>query len=131
MALALRCPECHAPLPQLPCCEKLVRLRGGEAGGIPILLSDPAAVQEAISAARSTGRAAWYEAPHADQWAGPYRHRLAKRRVYLDATLSRFAPAGDGARRLALDLGCGDGEHLGWLGGWAEEVVGTSTTRCA
>ena len=87
--MAFGCPECHAPLPQLPCSRGWGGYEAADAAGSRSPQRSPA-VQEAISAARSTGRAAWYEAPHADQWAGPSRHHLAKRRDYLDATLSRL-----------------------------------------
>lgn len=120
MALALRCPVCHAPLPQLPRCRPC-GFEAGDAAGVPVLLSDPEAVARAIASARDAGRGAWYEAPQADQWTGPYRHHLAKRRAYLDDALSRFASRGG----QALDLGCGDGEHLPWLAGWADHVAGS------
>lgn len=123
MTLALRCPACHRSLEEPPRCA-WCGYEAGDAGGIPVLLRDPDAVQEEIAAARQAGREAWYEAPQAPQWAGPYRHHLAKRRAYLDGALSRHVPPRNGTL-MALDLGCGDGEHLEWLGGWANEVVGS------
>lgn len=123
--LDLRCPVCHAPLPALPRCAAC-GFTAGEFDGIPVLLSDPAAVEAAIASAREAGREAWYEAPQADQWTGPHRHHVAKRRAYLDDALARHLPARrDDGPRVALDLGCGDGEHLEWLARWADRVAGS------
>jgi SAM-dependent methyltransferase len=124
MALALRCPVCHAALPVLPLCAACGFV-AGEAADIPVLLRDAPAIEAAIAAAREAGREAWYEAPQADQFTGPYRHHMAKRRVYLDAALRRHPPRGGDGPVVALDLGCGDGEHLAWLGCWADEVSGS------
>jgi SAM-dependent methyltransferase len=123
-ALGLRCPACHAPLPVLPCCGAC-GFTAGDASGVPVLVADRERIEVAIETARTSGRRAWYEAPQTDQWRGPYRHHLAKRRVYLDAALRRHAPRRGERPIVALDLGCGDGEHLPWLRGWADAVAGS------
>jgi ubiquinone/menaquinone biosynthesis C-methylase UbiE len=93
--------------------------------GIPLLVNDRAAVDAALDHAKSTGRAAWYEAPQALQWTGPYRHHLQKRRAYLDSVLSRFVAAAGAQPLTGLDMGCGDGTHLAWLRGYVSELYGS------
>jgi SAM-dependent methyltransferase len=126
MALALRCPACHEPGFSAPRCERC-GFMAGDAGGVPVLLRDPAEIDAAIASAREAGRGAWYEEAQSGQWTGPWRHHMAKRRRYLDDALDRHArgPTPDGRPRVALDLGCGDGEHLPWLARWAEQVTGS------
>ena len=81
--------------------------------GVPLLVPDRDRIAEAITEARGGARASWYEDVQAVQWTGPYRHHVRKRLDYMQAALGRFAPPrGFG---VAVDLGCGDGEHLGWL----------------
>ena len=118
-----RCPRCHAPLAAAGKC--------GSCGfevmsfeGIPVLLADPQAVAETIAKAKAQGRASWYEDPHATQLEGPYRHHLRRRRAYLDRVLGEFTATAKRPLR-ALDMGCGDGLHLAWLGGYADEVWGS------
>jgi SAM-dependent methyltransferase len=114
------CPQCRKPIDDTascPSCGFFV----AEADGIPLLVKDRAAVDAAVEAAKSAGRAAWYEAPQAAQWRGPYRHHLQKRRTYLDEILSAFAKAAAGPL-IGLDLGCGDGQNLAWLHGYVGEL---------
>jgi SAM-dependent methyltransferase len=115
-----RCPQCHAPLDELKSCSS-----GGfevvEADGIPLLIKDKAVVDSAIAAAKSAGLTPWYDGQQADQWRGPFRHHLLKRRAYVDGLLSRFAAA---AKRplTGVDLGCGDGTHLHHLHGFVADL---------
>lgn len=117
-----RCPRCHAALPSGTCGSCGFDVESFE--GIPVLLADPQAIAGAIAKAKAQGRGAWYEDPHAAQLEGPYRHHLRRRRAYLDGVLREFTAA---ARRplRALDMGCGDGLHLAWLAGYADEVWGS------
>ncbi|MCU0841990.1 MAG: class I SAM-dependent methyltransferase [Thiobacillaceae bacterium] len=115
-----RCPHCHAPLPEFT---------GGEGGhvcsqcgttieaveGIPLLVRDRQRIVQAIQAAREDGRAAWYDQPQDIQLSGPYRHHIAKRIAYVKQVLTRHID-GLGRVPIALDLGCGDGNNLAWLG---------------
>ena len=118
-----RCPRCHAALGEAGTC--------GSCGfaverfeGIPVLLADAKAVERTIAKAKAEGRADWYENAHAGQLTGPYRHHLRRRRDYLDGVLRDFTA--DAKRPLrALDMGCGDGVHLDWLAGYADEVWGS------
>jgi ubiquinone/menaquinone biosynthesis C-methylase UbiE len=120
-----RCPRCGARIHQ----------SGGElrceeehpvecVDGIPILIRDYRAIRAAIAEAEAAGRTDWYEAQQATQFSGPYRHHVRKRRAYVTSVLERFAAARPGVRT-GLDLGCGDGEHLGWLAGHVTELYGS------
>ena len=117
------CPQCRAPLGETASCQAC-GFPALEFDGIPLLVKDRASVESAIASAKSAGRTAWYEAPQALQWRGPFRHHLSKRRAYVDGILSAYAEANP--RPLtALDIGCGDGMHLGWLRGYAAELYGS------
>ena len=123
---ALRCPTCATPLAEL---ERTTECAGcGReivvAEGIPLLIEDLEAIEGAIEEARGDARAGWYSDPQAIQLSGPYRHHVAKRRAYLDDLLRRRLD-GDARMGTALDLGCGDGNHLGWLGEHATRVFGS------
>jgi ubiquinone/menaquinone biosynthesis C-methylase UbiE/uncharacterized protein YbaR (Trm112 family) len=113
-----RCPACQTPLnvrtdaEQFSCdaCGFDVPI----VEGIPLLVKDRAAVAQSIDEARQNGRAQWYEDSQTDQWQGPYRHHLKKRKDYVENVLKQCAPQTNGAP-MGLDLGCGDGMHLSWL----------------
>lgn len=91
--------------------------------GVPILVKDRWSIETMIQEAKKSGRSDWYETPQCSQWHGPYRHHLAKRRLYLDRTIEKYS------RRRAfhrgLDLGCGDGGNLGWLSKYVEDLYGS------
>ncbi len=91
--------------------------------GIPLLVADRQRVERWIEEARSAGRAPWYDRPQAEQWTGPYRHHLAKRRRYVEGVLA--ARAACRRIRTALDLGCGDGMHYRWLARFAGVTYGS------
>ncbi len=91
--------------------------------GIPLLVADRQKVERWIDEARAAGRAPWYDRPQADQWVGPHRHHLAKRRQYVEGVLTAYA--GRRPIRTALDLGCGDGMHYGWLARFASVTYGS------
>jgi SAM-dependent methyltransferase len=91
---------------------------------MPVLLRNPAAVQERIAAARRSSRQEWFEATQLDQWQGPYRHHLGKRRAYVESVIrSHFASRRDPV--VGLDLGCGDGGNLAWLAGFFSTLYGS------
>lgn len=81
---------------------------------MPLLVRDRGRIEAEIGQAGRDARASWYEDAQAAQWSGPYRHHIAKRLGYLHSALARFAPSG--GFESGVDLGCGDGEHLPWLG---------------
>ncbi len=122
--LPFTCPQCGVPLADN-------QLRGAACGScgfeiethaeIPILIRDRDAVETAIAEARGGARADWYEETQADVWSGPYRHHVRKRLTYMQEVIARYAPAG-GRYSRAVDLGCGDGEHLGWLSAHADAI---------
>jgi SAM-dependent methyltransferase len=117
------CPNCHAVWEEerrcATCGFELVR-----AEGVPILVKDRAAVDAIIAEAKKAGRAGWYEAPQDEISTGAYRHHMRKRRLFLDAVIAAHV-ARRGVPALALDLGCGDGGQLGWLGSHAREIYGS------
>lgn len=113
-----RCPYCHASLPDFP--------DGGQPCGqcgfpievmndIPLLVRDRQRIIDTIQTARAEGRAAWYDQPQDIQLSGPYRHHIAKRIAYVKRVLTRHID-GLGRVPVTLDLGCGDGNNLSWLG---------------
>jgi SAM-dependent methyltransferase len=81
---------------------------------IPLLVKDRVAVERMIEDARQFGLTAWYEDSHVNQWQGPYRHHLQKRKTYVENVLAEDAKR-TGGSRVGLDLGCGDGMNLAWL----------------
>jgi SAM-dependent methyltransferase len=115
-----RCPQCHAALAAVDHCAGCGR-EFAVVEGIPLLVKDRKTVEAAIAGAKAAGRSDWYEAPQDEQWTGPYRHHLRKRRAYLDGVLSAYART-NGRPQAGLDLGCGDGGHLAWLAGHVAEL---------
>lgn len=86
--------------------------------GVALLVADPGAVASAIAsaAARLPG---WYDDPQAALLTGPYRHHMAKRRAWLEATIAAI-PAS--ARHVVVDAGSGDGNNLPLLTSFGTEV---------
>lgn len=111
-----RCPACRTPLKDstndsiscgcgfdIPVVE-----------GIPVLAKNCSSVDCIIDNAKKAGRARWYEEPQLIQWQGPYRHHLAKRKMYVEEVLGSYVQQTSGPI-IGLDLGCGDGENIAWL----------------
>ena len=94
-------------------------------GGVPVLVRDWAAHREEIEAARAVNPA-WYETEQPAEAVSPWCHHIRKRRLYVTGVIERHlrATGRDRVRRL-LDLGCGDGAHLGWLAAFAERIHGS------
>jgi len=88
--------------------------------GIPILLRNEKVIASLIKEARSSQRADWYEEVQDHQFTGAYRHHFKKRRAYLDKQLKKLL--GDQKVATALDIGCGDGNHIDWLKTYADTV---------
>ena len=120
----LRCPSCRA---------SIAARSGGETcehcgyaietiQGVPVLFRDPEQIRQILDEARNSPRAPWYEDPHDNQWSGPYRHHLLKRRAYVEDVLARSASGGRFKR--GLDLGCGDGSNAFWISRFTEDLWG-------
>ncbi len=108
---AVTCGQCGTRFPAL--------------NGIPILVRDPHAHEAELAGARAVNPL-WYEAEQPAEEASPWRHHIKKRRLYLEQALRReFARRGWTRAPAALDLGCGDGNHLPWLSRYAERVYGS------
>jgi SAM-dependent methyltransferase len=121
-----RCPSCRAPLAVEAGAEPRCQRCGAGYGlheGIPLLVADWAKHEARLEAARRDNPG-WYVDAQAPEETSPWRHHLRKRRRYVEGVLRR-EQARRGARipRL-LDLGCGDGSHLPWLGAFAETLYG-------
>jgi SAM-dependent methyltransferase len=93
--------------------------------GVPVLVRDPSAHAAAIERARQVNPA-WYEAEQPPELASPWRHHLKKRRLYVEGVLRReLARRGWRKAPRVLDLGCGDGNNLLWLAGFAKGLYGS------
>jgi len=90
--------------------------------GIPVLVRDKAQVQEMIEEAKNSNRGDWYQETQDIQFTGPYRHHMAKRRSYLEKLFPKLSSS---KFKMALDIGCGDGNHTQWLENYAEKVFGS------
>lgn len=125
----LRCPRCghsgqmrlHAEAAECLACQSSFR----STNGIPILVKNDAELVRQIEQARRVNPD-WYETEQPPEQASPWRHHLRKRRLYVQNVLKREL-ARRGIQRVArlLDLGCGDGTNLGWLGAFAENMYGS------
>lgn len=124
--LVLRCPRCGARGLKFGSEEIGCEACGGRfpvAGGVPVLVADPASLESGVAEARRVNPA-WYETQQPAEEASPWRHHIRKRRLYVENLLARkFAERGSARLRL-LDLGCGDGNNLAWLRQYADEVYG-------
>jgi SAM-dependent methyltransferase len=95
------------------------------ADGIPVLARHYDRLAREIDEARKVNPA-WYETEQPSEIASPWRHHLRKRRLYVEGVLSReLAKRGGSKAARILDLGCGDGNHLPWLAGFAERLYGS------
>jgi SAM-dependent methyltransferase len=92
--------------------------------GIPVLLRDPEAVRDRIDASRRSAKQEWFEATQLNQWQGPYRHHLTKRRSYVEGVIRASLERRPGPA-IGLDLGCGDGANLVWLSGLLKPLYGS------
>jgi len=100
-------------------------IRFPEAGGIPLLVKNPAAHDAAIREAQAVNPE-WYLAEQPPEETSPWRHHLRKRRSYVEQVLRReLAKRGTQKAERVLDLGCGDGTNLRWLAPFAERLYGS------
>jgi SAM-dependent methyltransferase len=123
-----RCPACHsAPLQPAQgalCCGACGKSFALE-GGVPLLVTDPAAHEEAMAQARAVNPD-WYRAEQPQEAVSPWRHHLKKRRLYVSSVLEReLVKRGRARAAKLLDLGCGDGTNLLWLKDFAENLYGS------
>ena len=92
---------------------------------VPVLLKDHGAHVQEIAAAQQANPE-WYVAAQPPEEASPWRHHLRKRRQYVEAVLKReLERRGWRKAPRLLDLGCGDGNNLLWLGAYAERLYGS------
>ena len=126
---ALRCPRCgqsgrlqlHGGSAECHACHSSYRA----VDGVPILVKNDVELVRQIEDARRVNPA-WYETEQPPEQTSPWRHHLRKRRLYVQSVLKREL-AKRGLQRVPrlLDMGCGDGNHLGWLGEFTENVYGS------
>jgi SAM-dependent methyltransferase len=127
-SMLFRCPACHSmPLDvnndTLACsaCSKAF----SRESGIPMLVTNPAAHEGAMAEARAVNPE-WYLSAQLPEVESPWRHHLKKRRLYVSRILRReLARRGLVQASRLLDLGCGDGTNLLWLGEFAEHLYGS------
>ena len=119
-----RCVHCHASHSGSGRCDACGHDYESVAG-VPLLVRDKAPIEAQIEVARAEGKASWYEIEQPEEFTGPYRHHLRKRRAYLDRVLGRFRQTRAGQTVTALDLGCGDGAHMRWLSQYTDRLFGS------
>lgn len=125
----LRCPACRqGGLGRDPDGGRLVCTDCGKAHGIEegvaVLVADPTHHLAELERARAANPG-WYQEVQPPETMSPWRHHLKKRRRYVEKALrSELGRRGQERVPAVLDLGCGDGNHLGWLAGFAEQIYG-------
>lgn len=125
----LRCPACRiGGLWRDPLGENLICAECGKPhaleDGVALLVADPAEHRAELEQARAANPG-WYEEVQPPETSSPWRHHLKKRRLYVERTLrAELDRRGQDRVPAVLDLGCGDGNHLGWLGRFADEIYG-------
>ena len=93
--------------------------------GVPLLVRDWEAHSESMAQARSN-KPGWYCEVQPDETVSPWRHHIRKRRQYIESAVARYLER----KRIAsvgslLDLGCGDGNHLGHMSQYGRRLFGT------
>lgn len=114
-----RCADCHGPLgtevfdgpSHCPHCQRTI----DNIDGVPLLVKNRQRIEQSIAAARQQGRDTWYTQPQLNQWIGPYRHHIRKRKLWIEGVLAAWKAARGQPTAIGLDLGCGDGSNLQWL----------------
>lgn len=93
--------------------------------GIPLLVRDPEAHENDMAGAKAVNPL-WYQDEQSPEETSPWRHHLRKRRLYVSGLLKReLAARGEEKASRLLDLGCGDGNNLAWLGQFAHSLWGS------
>ncbi len=125
----LRCPACRQGGLQRDHDEsQLVCIACGATGGIEegvaVLVGDRETHLARLDQARAANPG-WYAEVQPPEVTSPWRHHLKKRRLYVQRAL-RAELDRRGCTRVPalLDLGCGDGNHLGWLAPFADDLYG-------
>lgn len=93
--------------------------------GVLVLVRDPSVLEAELARARRVNPC-WYLEEQPAETSSPWRHHLKKRRVYVQSVLERELSK-RGLRKAAdlLDIGCGDGTNMNWLGAYAERLYGS------
>jgi len=124
-----RCPECHGALDESDLGGETKCRRCGFviacADGIPLLVRDRKVIEAMIAEAHQAGAGDWYTKPQLGQWTGPYRHHVEKRRRWVEGVLAEWKSRHRAQSAVGLDLGCGDGVNLRWLGPHFERFCGS------
>jgi SAM-dependent methyltransferase len=90
--------------------------------GIPALINDWVLHEAAIDQARRV-KPDWYVSEQGQEDRSPWRHHLQKRRVEVESVLRRWlSTSGLQKASTLLDLGCGDGTNLHWLGKYCDKL---------
>ncbi len=89
--------------------------------GIPLLVKDRERIDHLMNEVKRSSRASWYEDSQLDQWHGPYRHHVKKRRRYVENVLGSYIKQVE-SPIIGLDLCCGDGGNLPWLSKHFSEI---------
>lgn len=126
--MRLRCPRCRAS--EIKPDDGTLRCMACGSSfpyedGIGVLVADPSAHETELMHARDV-KPEWYFAEQMPADVSPWRHHLRKRRLYVEGVLRcELARRGVEKVEALLDLGCGDGTNMVWLGAFTDQLYGS------
>lgn len=92
---------------------------------IPILIRDWDRHNEKLQQAR-VANPDWYVEEQSDEAMSPWRHHLRKRQLYIETAIGQYLSNGGRTHaETMLDMGCGDGNNLGYLRKYAKRLFGS------